>query len=79
VYYKHIPCATTVTDHKRASAEELDDYFVNTLLPMAHSVQIVPALEYCVSWTIEYATQHSVLSCNRHQRVTVSTEASSSC
>jgi hypothetical protein len=35
--------------------EELDEYFVNTLLPMAHSVQIVPAVEYCVRWTIEYA------------------------
>jgi hypothetical protein len=35
--------------------EELDEYFVDTLLPMAHSVQIVPAVEYCVRWTIEYA------------------------
>jgi hypothetical protein len=35
--------------------EELDEYFVNALLPMAHSVQIVPAVEYCVRWTIEYA------------------------
>jgi hypothetical protein len=35
--------------------EELNQYFVDTLIPMAHSVQIVPAVEYCVRWVIEYA------------------------
>ncbi len=35
--------------------EELDEYFVDTLIPMAHSVQIVPAVEYCARWVIEYA------------------------
>jgi hypothetical protein len=55
-YYKHSigqpVCNNTV---KNLLREELDEYFVNTLLPMAHSVQIVPAVEYCVRWTIEYA------------------------
>jgi hypothetical protein len=35
--------------------EELDEYFVDTFIPMAHSVQIVPAVEYCMRWVIEYA------------------------
>jgi hypothetical protein len=35
--------------------QELEEYFVNTLIPMAHSVQIVPAVEYCQRWVIEYA------------------------
>jgi hypothetical protein len=35
--------------------EELEQYFVNTRIPMAHSVQIVPAVEYCKRWVIEYA------------------------
>ena len=35
--------------------QQLDEYFVDTLIPMAHSVQIVPSVEYCVRWVIEYA------------------------
>jgi hypothetical protein len=35
--------------------EELDEYFVDTLIPMAHSLQIVLTVEYCVRWVIEYA------------------------
>jgi len=41
--------------------EELNEYFVDTLIPMEHSVQIVPAVDddppfiYCVRWVIEYA------------------------
>jgi hypothetical protein len=45
---------------------ELDKYFVNTLIPMAHSVQIVPAVEYCGRWVIEYAMM-SVLSTAEQQ------------
>ena len=40
---------------QRLLREELDEYFVDTLIPMAHSVQIVPAVEYCVRWVLEYA------------------------
>jgi hypothetical protein len=56
VYYKHTIAQPVCngTLHKLLR-EELDEYFVNTLLPMAHSVQIAPAVEYCVRWTIEYA------------------------
>jgi hypothetical protein len=35
--------------------QQLDEYFVDTLIPMAHSVQIVPSVEYCVRLVIEYA------------------------
>jgi hypothetical protein len=41
--------------------EELDEYFVDTLIPMAHSMQIVPAVEYCVRWVIEHAMMSLLL------------------
>jgi hypothetical protein len=54
-YYKHTiaqpVCNKTMQNLLR---KELDTYFIDTLIPMAHSVQIVPAVEYCVRWVIEY-------------------------
>jgi hypothetical protein len=55
-YYKHTiaqpVCNKTMQNLLR---KELDTYFVDTLIPMAHSVQIVPAVEYCVRWVIDSA------------------------
>ncbi len=35
--------------------DDLREYFVDTFVPMAHTVQIVPAVEYCSRWVLEYA------------------------
>ena len=37
--------------------DNLDMYFVDTLISMEHSVQIVPVVEYYARWVLEYATQ----------------------
>lgn len=42
----------------RHLTDDLRRYFQDVFVPMAHSVQIVPALEYCSRWAIEHAMLH---------------------
>jgi hypothetical protein len=54
--YKHTIAQPVCNSNlQKLLRQELEEYFVNTLIPMAHSVQIVPAVEYCQRWVIEYA------------------------
>jgi hypothetical protein len=45
-------CQSNLNEHLR---DDLRKYFVDTFVPMAHAVQIVPAVEYCSRWVLEYA------------------------
>jgi hypothetical protein len=38
--------------------DDMRRYFADVFVPMAHSVQVVPAVEYCVRWAIEHAMLH---------------------
>jgi len=49
--------------------QELNEYFVDTLIPMAHSTQIVPAVEYCMRWVIEYAILSILVHAEEHETV----------
>ncbi len=35
--------------------EDLRRYFPDVFVPMAHAVQIVPAVEYCARWALEHS------------------------
>ena len=45
-------CSGTLREHL---PDDLRAYFVDVFVPMAHAVQIVPAVEHCSRWVLEYA------------------------
>jgi hypothetical protein len=45
-------CEGTLREHL---SEDLRRYFPDVFVPMAHAVQIVPAVEYCARWALEHA------------------------
>ncbi len=48
-------CEGTLRDHL---PDDMRRYFSDVFVPMAHAVQIVPAVEYCSRWAIECAMLH---------------------
>lgn len=48
-------CESTLRNHL---TDDLRRYFADVFVPMAHSVQIVPSVEYCSRWAIEHAMLH---------------------
>ncbi len=45
-------CEGTLREHL---PDDLRSYFADVFVPMAHAVQIVPAVEYCSRWALEHA------------------------
>jgi hypothetical protein len=51
-------CSRSLREHL---PDDLWAYFRDVFVPMAHSVQIVPAVEYCGLWVLEHAMWSSLL------------------
>ena len=51
-------CSSSLREHL---PDDLRAYFRDVFVPMAHSVQIVPAVEYCGRWVLEHAMWSALL------------------
>ena len=67
-------CEGTLREHL---SENLGKFFRDVFVAMTHSVQIVPAVEYCERWALEHAMWYVLLRIAETPQLTIDTQQSS--